>query len=91
MFNKIKPLPFAGKVGATEATRWKDSMKKSFIVLRVSEIDQQRLAVFNLKGSAWEWWKSVSTDAEQDTLTWVEFERRFNRMFIPETTKNTVK
>ena len=60
-------------------------MKKVFAILRVGEVDQQRLAVFNLTGSAQEWWKSVSTEAGQNTVEWSEFERRFDLMFMPET------
>ena len=84
-FNKLKSVAFYGKGDLTLAQRWKDSMKKVFSILRVGAVDQQSLAVFNLTGSAWEWWKSASTEAEQNTVTWTKFERRFNIIFIPKT------
>lgn len=88
IFNKIKPKDFSGKSDSTEATRWMDLMKKIFSVLRVSNVEQQKLTVYNLEDSDLEWWKSVSITAEQDVLEWAEFERRFNVMFIPESSKN---
>ena len=83
----MKPKPFDGKGDLTVAQRWKDTMRKVFAILRVGAVDQQRLAVFNLEGSAWEWWKSMSTAGEQDTVTWAEFETRFDTMFMPETSR----
>lgn len=87
-FNKLKPKPFDGKGTMTDAARWKDAMRKVFNILKIGDVDRQRLAVFNLEGGAWEWWESVSTEAEQDTVTWIEFQKRFDTMFMPETSKN---
>lgn len=52
MFNKIKRKAFIVKVNATKAMRWKDEMEKVFDILQVSEMDQQKFAVFNIQGSA---------------------------------------
>lgn len=59
---------FFGKSDSTEATKWKDSMMKVFLVLGVSSIEQQKLAVFNFEGSAWEWWKFVCVGVKQETI-----------------------
>lgn len=66
-------------------------MKKACVVLIVSKVDRQRLAVFNLERSAWEGWKSMIMDVKQDSLTWAKFKKRFNVMFMPEITKNVVE
>lgn len=50
-FNKIKPKSFAWKFDSTKVTRWKDSIKNEFTVLRVTTVEQQRL-VFNLEDSS---------------------------------------
>lgn len=51
-------------------------------MIRVIYIEHWKLVVSNLKDSAWEWWKSVSTNTGQETITCIKFERMFNLMFI---------
>lgn len=47
-----------------------DTMNKVFSVLRVLPVEQQKLVMFNLEDSAWEWWKSMSTYGEQETMAY---------------------
>ena len=78
----MKPKAFDGKGDLMAAQRWKDSMVKVFTILRVESIERQRLAVYNLEGSAWEWWKSINSNGDLDDLTWSAFEKKFDTMFL---------
>ena len=68
-FNKMKPKAYDGKGDLMTAQRWKDAMVKVFIILKVKDVDRQRLAIYNLEGSAWEWWRSINTNGDLDNLT----------------------
>ena len=84
-FTKLKPPSFSGKKDASAAARWKDSIEKLFDVIGAGPVDRTRLAVLQLEGAAWEWWKSVTTVAERTTLPWDQFSEKFRVQYVPQT------
>ena len=58
-------------------------MQRHLRMHECTDVQKQVLATFKLVGSALQWWESITTAEERDTLTIQEFWVRFDRKYFP--------
>lgn len=58
-FLKLKPTKFDGTGGPEVASLWIEKLEKAFALLGCSEEEKVTLAVYQLQGTANDWWKAT--------------------------------
>lgn len=64
--------------------------ERIFVDLGLNDEQKMRLAFRQLHGAALYWWNSVTVTVNEETITWTEFRRRFNKRFMSEIAKSTL-
>lgn len=61
-----------------------------FADLGLNDTQKRRLASRQLQRVAFYWWNEVTIGTPEEELTWVEFMRRFEEIFLSEVAKSTL-
>ena len=86
-FQKLRAPEFQGGFDPLAANKWKEDIRSLLDLMRVYPVQSHQLVAFSLKGDARLWYKAQFTQEETLTVTWTEFERRFDAYFISSATK----
>ena len=82
-FQKAHPPEFAGSSDVVVSSQWRKDMQRHLRMYECTDVQKQVLATFKLVGSALQWWESITTVEERDTLTIQDFWVRFDRKYFP--------
>src|SRR3954469_1376582 len=83
-FKRMGAPPFTGQGTSVEADDWIREMKKIFDTMGVaSEVDRVRLATFQLRSEADQWWSSETRIRDPETFTWEDFTMPFFLRLFP--------
>src|SRR3954462_1623880 len=83
-FKRMGAPLFTGLGTAVEADDWIRELKKIFDTMGVSrEADRVRLAAFQLRSEADQWWSSETRIRDPETFTWEDFTKAFFLRFFP--------
>ncbi|MQL91225.1 hypothetical protein Taro_023831 [Colocasia esculenta] len=82
------PTTFSGDRDSDRAESWVHELERTFETKDCGELDQVRLAVYQLKGSAHEWWRAVRQTSFQgrrlNQITWQDILVAFHGEFFPD-------
>ncbi|MQM19773.1 hypothetical protein Taro_052785 [Colocasia esculenta] len=86
-FLRLRPM-FAGEYDPNKAESWTHELERIFETMECTEEDQVRLAVYQLKGAAHEWWRVQRQTHFQgqrlDHITWQHFLEVFHGEYFPD-------
>ena len=68
-FQKAHPPEFAGSSDVVVSSQWRKDIQRHLRMYECTDVQKQVLATFKLVGSALQWWESITTVEERDTLT----------------------
>ncbi|MQL76758.1 hypothetical protein Taro_009153 [Colocasia esculenta] len=87
-FLHLRPPTFSSDRDPDRADSWVHELERTFETMDCAELDQVRLAVYQLKGSTHEWWRAVRQTSVQgrrlDQITWEEVLVAFHAEFLPD-------
>ena len=83
-FKKFNPLKFDGEPDEEKAERWMETLEDIYAALKYTEEWKVKFAVFQLEGSARDWWRIIDQkwDLEETLRTWENFKSEFKSKFI---------
>ncbi|XP_030519178.2 uncharacterized protein LOC115732632 [Rhodamnia argentea] len=86
-FLKLKPAQVDGAGDPEVAPRWIEKLEKAFEVLGCTEEEKVTLAVYQLEGTADDWWKATGGGIfpEGTAPNWTAFTEAFNGKYFSET------
>ncbi|XP_059654905.1 uncharacterized protein LOC132301685 [Cornus florida] len=62
--------------------QWKKDIERHLRMVECTETQKQMLATFTLVGDALQWWESITTMEERTTLTYDQFQDRFDDKYF---------
>ncbi|MQM10194.1 hypothetical protein Taro_043082 [Colocasia esculenta] len=84
----LRPPMFFGEYDPDKAESWTNEMERTFETMQCAEEDQVRLAMYQLKGAAHEWWRVQRQTHFQgnclDHITWQQFLEVFHGEYFPD-------
>ena len=82
---KIKLPEFAGGCASEHAEAWLEGMGKCFTLRDYNSNSKAKIAIFQLRDSAMNWWGNLEHQLHltPDTVTWELFEERFKKKYLP--------
>ena len=82
---KIKIPEFSGGRPGKHAEAWLEGMKRCFALNEYTSSSKARMAIFQLKGDALNWWSDLEKQLHLTPLSvsWELFEERFNMKYVP--------
>ena len=82
---KIKNPEFSGGGPGKHAEAWLEGMKRCFTLNEYTSSSKDRMAIFQLKGDALNWWSDLEKQLHLTPLSvsWELFEERLNMKYIP--------
>ncbi|MQL87357.1 hypothetical protein Taro_019894 [Colocasia esculenta] len=87
-FLRLRPPMFHGEYDPDKAESWTHELERIFETMECAEEDQVRLAVYQLKGAAHEWWRVQRQTHFQgqwlDQITWQRFSEVFHGEYFPD-------
>ncbi|MQM14446.1 hypothetical protein Taro_047380 [Colocasia esculenta] len=87
-FLHLRPPTFVGDRDPDRAESWVHELERTFETMDCAELDQVRLAVYQLKGSAHEWWRAVRLTRFQgkrlEQISWQQFLEAFLGEYLPD-------
>ncbi|MQM17332.1 hypothetical protein Taro_050301 [Colocasia esculenta] len=87
-FLRLRPPMFHGEYDPDKAESWTHELERIFETMECAEEDQVRLAVYQLKGAAHEWWRVQRQMHFQgqrlDHITWQRFSEVFHGEYFPD-------
>ncbi|MQL95307.1 hypothetical protein Taro_027975 [Colocasia esculenta] len=87
-FLHLRPPMFHGEYDPDKAESWTHELERIFETMECAEEDQVRLAVYQLKGAAHEWWRVQRQTHFQgqrlDHITWQRFSEVFYGEYFPD-------
>ncbi|MQM13870.1 hypothetical protein Taro_046791 [Colocasia esculenta] len=90
-FLRLRPPMFHGEYDPDKAESWTHELERIFETMECVEEDQVRLAVYQLKGAAHEWWRVQRQMHFQgqrlDHITWQRFSEVFHGEYFPDYTR----
>jgi hypothetical protein len=83
---KVKFPEFFGSPDGAAAEAWLENMAMCFTLRDYTSNMKVRMAVFQLKGSALLWWKTLQTQLNMavEDVSWELFEERFRERYLSE-------
>jgi hypothetical protein len=83
---KVKFLEFFGAPDGAAAEAWLENMAMCFALRDYTSNMKVRMAVFQLKGSALLWWKTLLPQLNMavEDVSWELFEERFRERYLSE-------
>ena len=86
-FLHLRPPMFHSEYDPYKAESWTHELERIFETMESAEEDQVRLAVYQLKGAAHEWWRVQRQTHFQgqrlDQITWQRFLEVFHGEYFP--------
>lgn len=82
-FQSLGPPTYAGNSDFVEAEDWLRRVTKCMDAIDVPVKLRVTFAAFMLTGEADRWWEFTQRGREVGSMTWEDFERRFQRMYFP--------
>ena len=81
---KIKILEFSGGQPGKHTEAWLEVMKRCFALNEYTSSSKARMAIFQLKGDALNWWLDLKKQLHLTSLSvsWELFEERFNMKYL---------
>ena len=64
---------FAGSESIVEAQQWLRKIERIFTGLEITDAQKRQLASWQLHGAASNWWESVISRVDENTITWAQF------------------
>ena len=86
-FKKIKPPMFNREIEkGEEVEAWFSSMKKYFEIYNSLDELKEKVAIYNLNGNKYIWWKDIKKDKgiKERYVTWKTFKKIFKRKYLSE-------
>ncbi|MQL77845.1 hypothetical protein Taro_010263 [Colocasia esculenta] len=87
-FLHLQPPMFSGEYDPDKAESWTHELECTFETMECLEEDQVRLVVYQLKGTAHEWWRVQRRTHFQrqrlDQITWQQFLEIFHGEYFPD-------
>ncbi|MQL82048.1 hypothetical protein Taro_014512 [Colocasia esculenta] len=87
-FLRLRPPMFHGEYDPDKAESWTHELERIFETMECAEEDQVRLAVYQLKGAAHEWWRVQRQTHFQgqrlDQISWQQFSEVFHGEYFPD-------
>ncbi|MQL89918.1 hypothetical protein Taro_022500 [Colocasia esculenta] len=87
-FLHLRPPTFVGDRDPDRAESWVHELERTFETMDCAELDQVCLAVYQLKGSAHEWWRAVRLTRFQgrrlEQISWQQFLEAFLGEYLPD-------
>ncbi|MQL91301.1 hypothetical protein Taro_023918 [Colocasia esculenta] len=87
-FLRLRPPMFHGEYDPDKAESWTHELERIFETMDCAEEDQVRLAVYQLKGAAHEWWRVQRQTHFQgqrlDQISWQRFLEVFHGEYFPD-------
>ncbi|MQM12120.1 hypothetical protein Taro_045037 [Colocasia esculenta] len=87
-FLRLRPPMFHGEYDPDKAESWTHELERIFGTMECAEEDQVRLAVYQLKGAAHEWWRVQRQTHFQgqrlDHISWQRFSEVFHGEYFPD-------
>ena len=72
-YSQLGGTKFSGSENIIEAQQWLKSLEKIFSGLEITDAQKRQLAAWQLQDAAQDWWESVTSRIEEDTITWAQF------------------
>ncbi|XP_074341444.1 uncharacterized protein LOC141678914 [Apium graveolens] len=93
-FKRLNPPAFDGATDPAIVEMWIQEMEKAFGLLGSNEEQKVTLAVYQLQGSAYDWWlmekrKNETTNLEEnhEPYTWAKFKKALEDKYFPRTVR----
>ncbi|MQL93628.1 hypothetical protein Taro_026274, partial [Colocasia esculenta] len=90
-FLHLRPPMFFGECNPDKVESWAHEMERTFETMEYTEEDQVRLAVYQFKGAAHEWWRVQRQTHFQgqhlDRITWQQFLEVFHGEYFRDYTR----
>ncbi|MQM12914.1 hypothetical protein Taro_045833 [Colocasia esculenta] len=87
-FLRLRPPMFHSEYDPDKAESWTHELERIFETMECAEEDQVRLAVYQLKGAAHEWWRVQRQTHFQgqrlDQISWQQFSEVFHGEYFPD-------
>lgn len=64
---------FAGTESIVVAQQWLKKLERIFTGLEITDAQMRQLASWQLHGAASNWWESVTSRVDENTITWAQF------------------
>lgn len=64
---------FVGSECIVEAQQWLRKIERIFTGLEITDAQKHQLASWQLQGAASNWWESVISREDENTITWAQF------------------
>ncbi|XP_022886988.1 uncharacterized protein LOC111402900 [Olea europaea var. sylvestris] len=81
-FRKLNLPIFEDALDPTAAEDWSRTLENIFRYMRVSEVEKVVCASFMLRGSAGQWWDTMSSIKDVNTMTWDRFKELFRNKYF---------
>eukprot|EP00253_Pinus_taeda_P015998 PITA_15998 len=83
---KVKFPEFWGSTDGQSAVAWLENMAMCFTLINYTSNMKAKMGIFQLKGSALLWWKTLLTQLGMDRseVTWELFEEKFRERYLSE-------
>ena len=76
-YTQLGGTKFSGSEGTIEAQQWLKGLEKIFSGLEITDTQKRQLAAWQLQDAAQDWWESVTSRIEENTITWAQFRYKF--------------
>lgn len=93
-FKRLNPPTFDGATDPAIVEMWIQEMEKAFGLLSSNEEQKVTLAVYQLQGSAYDWWlmekrknETATTEGDPEPYTWAKFKKALEDKYFPRTVR----
>ena len=72
-YTQLGGVKFTGSESIIEAQQWLKSLERIFSGLEIADAQKRKLATWQLQDAAQDWWESVTSRTDEETITWAQF------------------
>ena len=72
-YTRLGGVKFTGSESIIEAQQWLKSLERIFTGLEITDAQKRQLAAWQLQDAAQDWWESVTSRTDEETITWAQF------------------
>lgn len=88
-FKRLNPPTFDGATNPAVVEKWTQEMEKAFELMGSNDAQKVTLAVYQLQGSAYDWWlmEQRRNEGNPDPVTWERFKAALTDKYFPRTVR----